>query len=156
MGALLAALVHEFAHCVAIRLCGGQVISLQLGVGGAVIEASPMTPGKEAICALAGPIGSFSLMLIAEHYPEAAVCALIQGIYNLLPFYPQDGGRILRILFSESVCKAVKTSFVVLFAGFGLWMGTLNGEIGIIILAFLLIPLIRGKITCKESKQAVQ
>ena len=92
MGALLAAIVHEFAHCAAIWLCGGNVFSFRLGTQGAFIETSAMTPVKEALCALAGPMGSFCLILIAEHYPEAAVCAFIQGIYNLLPFYPQDGG----------------------------------------------------------------
>ena len=153
---MLAALVHELAHCAAVWLCRGRIRSVTLGGLGSVLEVSPMHPGKEALCALAGPLGSFSVILIADYFPEAALCALVQGIYNLLPFYPLDGGRILRILFSESLCSAAESFFLVLGAGFGLWTTLHNREIGAMILLLLWFPLFRGKITCKESKQRVQ
>lgn len=156
MGAVFAAFVHELAHCIAVLFFGGQILTMKLGGHGAVMKVTPMTWGKEAICVLAGPIGSFSLLLTAEFFPEAAICGLAQGIYNLLPFYPLDGGRFLRILFSESISIAAEVFFGILLAGFGLWMVTQNSNPGLFILLLLWFPLIRGKITCKESKQAVQ
>lgn len=156
MGALLAALVHELAHCAAVWLFGGQVLSLKLGAQGAILETSPMQPGKEAFCTLAGPLGSFCVLLMGESFPEAGICAFFQGIFNLLPFYPLDGGRILGILFSERICNSAAAFFAVILAGLGIWTATQNREAGIVILLFLIVPLIRGKIACKESKQAVQ
>lgn len=155
-GSVLAALVHELAHCLAVWLCGGQILSVTLGGHGAVMEASPMTSGKEAVCALAGPVGSLSVLLIGKYFPEAAICALAQGIYNLLPFYPLDGGRVLRALFSRHVCCAVEVFFCVFLPGFLLWIGTQNGEIGMMMLLILSFAFIRGKITCKEPQLAVQ
>ena len=56
LGAMLAALYHELSHIVAILLTGGQVISISIGCMGAKIEVFPMSRGREALCALAGPL----------------------------------------------------------------------------------------------------
>lgn len=155
-GAFLAALVHEAAHWCAVYLLGGQVFSINLRGHGAVMEASPMTSGKEALCALAGPAGSFLLVLLAEYFPEAAVCALVQGCYNLLPIYPLDGGRIIRCLFPDAVYRALEAFFLVLLVGFSMWLSIYHINLGILLLLIGSFPLIRGKIACKESNLAVQ
>lgn len=156
MGALLAAMVHETAHCLAVHLCGGSILSMSLGGNGAKIEAAPMSPGKSALCALAGPLGSFLVLLIAEHFPEVAVCGLIQGIYNLLPIYPLDGGRILRNLLPQAVCTGAEMFALTLCSGFSLWVGAENRELGLVLLLFLWIPVIQRKISCKAPKLAIQ
>ena len=92
----MAAAFHELCHILAIRLCGGHVISLTVGAGGMVMETEPMTPGREILCALAGPAGSLLLVLLYSIFPLLAFCGLIQGCFNLLPLYPLDGGRALR------------------------------------------------------------
>lgn len=155
-GALLAALIHEAAHIAAIRLCKGHILSVTIGGHGAIIEASPMTRGRESLCALAGPLGSFSVLLMSEYFPEAAVWGLLQGLYNLLPIDPLDGGRVIRSIFPESVCFAAEIFIFVFLGGIAFWIGTKNVQLGIITVLAVLYPLIRGKIACKESKQAVQ
>jgi len=155
-GAFLAVLVHEEAHLASVYLLGGQVFSINLRCHGAIMEASSMPPGKEALCALAGPAGSFLLVLLAEYFPEAAVCALVQGAYNLLPVYPLDGGRILRSLFPNAIYRALEAFFLVLLVGFSLWLSIYHAKLGILLLLIGSIPVIRGKIACKESKLAVQ
>lgn len=59
-----------------------------------------MSPGRELLCVLAGPAVSFSLLALARFFPRIAICGLVQGIYNLLPIYPLDGGKALRCMVS--------------------------------------------------------
>ena len=151
MGVFLAALVHELSHYMAVVLCGGRILSVSLGGSCARIEASPMSSGREALCALAGPVGSFFMILIAEYFPEAGLCGLIQGAYNLLPLYPLDGGRILRCLFPDAVCFGIRVFTLVLISGLGLWIMTYNKDIGMILLVSLWFPVLQRKFSCKEA-----
>ena len=92
----VAALLHEGCHGLAIWLTGGKVLGITLGAGGMVMEIMPMSPQKELVCALAGPVGSLLLAGMYPWMPLLAVCGLVQGLFNLIPIYPLDGGRAIR------------------------------------------------------------
>lgn len=111
MACALATLVHEMCHAVAILCVGGQIYGLRLGIGGVRMETDSMTPGRELVAALAGPIGSASLILLAPWMPRTAVCAAVHCLYNLLPMFPLDGGRIVRNLL-ELVCPPLKAEAI--------------------------------------------
>lgn len=94
---LLGMLVHELGHLVVLRLCGVPVGGIRIGVCGAVIETGWMAYGKEIVCAAAGPAVNILIgasVLRAE--PEFGLVNLALAAVNLLPFYPMDGGRMLR------------------------------------------------------------
>lgn len=98
LSAMTAALVHEFFHIVAVLLFGGQIRNIHLSVSGCRIDCSEWKDIHKILSILAGPAGSFSLLLFRRVFPKIAVCGLLQGLYNLLPVLPLDGGRILQIL----------------------------------------------------------
>lgn len=93
---VIAALLHELGHYTAVRLCGGSVQGLKLGVSGAIMETSGLNHTAELICLLAGPVAGLLPMLVFRCFPVISVCGLVQSIYNLLPIYPLDGGKIVR------------------------------------------------------------
>ena len=98
---ILAAAVHEFCHGFMVCLLGGRIECITIGSRGIMMKTQPMSGVREIICALAGPLGSFALLLAVKWCPRTAICGLVHGLYNLLPLLPMDGGRILRgVLFT--------------------------------------------------------
>lgn len=95
---MTAAVIHELSHYCAIRATGNRVYELSLTHRGAVMRTSPLSDTEELVCAISGPLGSFLLFLCYPWVPRLAICAGVQGFFNLLPLYPLDGGRVFWIL----------------------------------------------------------
>lgn len=114
-------LVHELAHSLVAKSRGLPVKSITLFILGGVsnLEEEPKSPGIEFSMAIVGPGTSLLLGLIfwlINHFsgvPTAnspanlttytlatigflAYINLALGIFNLLPGFPMDGGRVLR------------------------------------------------------------
>ena len=51
---------------------------------------------QEFLSAMAGPAAGFLLVLLFPWFPRIAFSALVQSLFNLLPIYPFDGGRVIR------------------------------------------------------------
>ena len=107
-------LAHEFGHSLVARSQGIPVrgITLFLLGGVAQLEREPDSPGREAWMAIAGPLvsvavaaGSIGLAFVLPG-PEQVVAVLAYlgvtnialVVFNLLPGFPLDGGRVLRAL----------------------------------------------------------
>ena len=99
LSAVIAAGFHECCHLIGILCCRVPVYRVRIDGRGATIETGFMTPGMELFCAAAGPVGSLCLLTVIRKYPLLGLLGLAQGLFNLLPIYPLDGGRILRSIF---------------------------------------------------------
>jgi Zn-dependent protease len=117
--ALFASVVaHEFAHALVARRFGvhTRAITLFLFGGVATLEREPPTPRAEIAIALAGP--AMSALLAGVAFGAFVLTAALAtgglrenlgmflayvttangvlAVFNLLPAYPMDGGRVLR------------------------------------------------------------
>ncbi len=106
-------LVHEFAHSLvarAYRLPVRRIVLFALG-GVSQIERDAPTPRAEYAIALAGPLASVVLAAVLAGVGRAlnprivevpgawglfASINLMIGVFNLLPAFPMDGGRLVR------------------------------------------------------------
>lgn len=160
-----AALVHELGHVGMLLLLGVRIEGMSGDSWGMLIRTEPMPPGKELLCALAGPLASFALLLLIRWFPRVALCALVQGLYNMLPVLPFDGGRVL-CCFLELVCPGCRdrlmesvrwiTVFLVLLLGIWAKVRLKMGYWVVVLALFLIQKLLPRKRPCKDGWKRVQ
>ena len=91
--------LHEAGHLLALRLLHARIHRLQFSICGAVISTDPLRYSQELIAAISGPFVNFMFLLLSlQNYPRFALVNFCLLFFNLLPFYPLDGGRFLRAL----------------------------------------------------------
>lgn len=115
LGLFLSILLHELSHSVVARYYGLPIRGITLFIFGGVaeLEEEPLSPRVEFRMAIAGPVLSvvlgavfYLLTLLGEAlgWPEPvtgvtrylASLNLILAVFNLIPAFPLDGGRVLR------------------------------------------------------------
>jgi Zn-dependent protease len=133
LGIFACVLLHEFGHIAMARRFGGRtpdVILLPLG-GVARLERMPDEPRQELLIALAGPL--VTLVIAVALYAWLAFTGttppLVPGLYglpggfldelyrinvllllfNLIPAFPMDGGRVLRAMLASRLGLARAT-----------------------------------------------
>ncbi|HII01188.1 TPA: CBS domain-containing protein [Methanosarcinaceae archaeon] len=148
-------LLHELAHSYLAMRYGVNIDSITLFLFGGVssMEEMPRVPSQEAKMAFAGPLTSLVIGFVCLFVygtfisPNSALAAnpvfltiwilgamnVVLGVFNLLPAFPMDGGRVLRALYARkmSYVKATQSAaavgkfFAILMAIFGILIGNL-------------------------------
>jgi Zn-dependent protease/CBS domain-containing protein len=119
-------LVHELAHSVVAQAQGIVVKNITLFLLGGVssLEEEPRSPGREAFMAAIGPLSSLAIaaaclaVTTLVGLPETVVAILVYlgwvnlllALFNLLPGFPLDGGRVLRALLWARMHDFVKAT----------------------------------------------
>lgn len=156
-------LVHEIAHSYVAKKNGTEISGITLYLFGGVssMEEIPKDPHVELRMALVGPLTSifFGIVFGAVYVSVPAIRAssiagtlifllaylnILLGIFNILPGFPMDGGRVLRAFlatrmpFLKATRYAVEVGkiFAFLLGALGLFMG-FHG-IWLIIIAFFI------------------
>jgi Zn-dependent protease/CBS domain-containing protein len=127
-------LLHELAHSFVARSRGLHVRNIVLFIFGGVsnIEQEPQTPGVEFSMAFVGPLVSlligavcYGLLLLVRGTHSLIVPVLtylalmnvILGIFNLLPGFPLDGGRVLRSIIWKATGNFQTATNITTFVG---------------------------------------
>lgn len=119
LGLFASIALHELAHSAAAIRFGGSVRSITLMLVGGVSQLArePSRPRHEAITAAVGPLTSFALgallylARVSGPWPADLRMALFYltamnlslAIFNLIPAFPLDGGRVLRAVLSAQI-----------------------------------------------------
>lgn len=162
LGLFASLILHELAHSLVARRHGLGIGGITLFLFGGVAELSeePANPASEFWIAIAGPAMSLTLALSfglgAAILPNAAAITvlagylaavnLMLGLFNLLPAFPLDGGRVLRawlwqgsgdLLSATRKASAAGTALAVALMGLGIFLAMSGGGIGAVWLALI-------------------
>ena len=154
-------LLHELGHSVVAIHFKIPVRSITLFIFGGVarIGAEPPSARAEFLIAIAGPVTSFllaiactviqpALVTVEPLLAMAAYLAFLNfalAVFNLIPGYPLDGGRVFRSLVwvltkdmrrATVIAGNVGRLFGFLFILFGVWR-VLSGDLGGLWIAFI-------------------
>lgn len=135
IGLFASIVLHEMSHSIVARRFGMPIHGITLFIFGGVAEMAdePTSARGEFLMALAGPVASVLLGLLflfasgaalaAGSQPAAAVLSylgvinIILAVFNLIPAFPLDGGRMLRAALWGWRKDIVKASRVAAVAG---------------------------------------
>ena len=153
----VAIVFHELGHYFAIKIFKGKIDLVEIGFGGFRMQCSLLDEWKNVVSILCGPLCGFALVLIGKWFPKVAVCSCILSIYNILPIFPLDGGRVLQLLMGNNLFyKGIeKTVLLILF--FGALYCCFFLHLGVIPVLFVMaLWNSYRKIPCKDSVYKVQ
>ncbi len=176
IGAVFACvLAHEFGHAVAAAHYGIKTTDITLMIVGGMARLArlPEKPIQEFVIAVAGPavnvlIGSalFAVLAVGALFPDPTgllqnallfaqnllIANVVLVLFNMLPAFPMDGGRVLRSLLAmrQGELRATETA-----ARIGRWMALLFVVAAILMGEFSLI-LVAGFVYFAGSAELMQ
>jgi Zn-dependent protease/CBS domain-containing protein len=147
MGLFVSIIVHEFSHALVARRFALPIKGITLFIFGGVaeMEEEPASPKAEFLMAVAGPIASLALggacylASLAAAPPEQASAAagvlfylgvinVVLAVFNLVPAFPLDGGRMLRAALWHWLGSLRRATRIAAEVGrwFGFWLVALG------------------------------
>lgn len=141
--------LHEFGHALVARRFGIQTKNITTYIIGGVarLEKIPYNPREELWITIAGPLVNIAIFLLLLPFillidlpennvyinyktflPILGLSNLFIALFNLLPIFPLDGGRLLRALLQIKLGRLRATNIASVIGR--------GGAIGFIVLAF--------------------
>lgn len=175
-------LLHEFGHITMARRFGVRtpdVILLPIG-GIARLERIPDEPRQELLIALAGPLVTLMIAIVlyiwlatsgqppdlvsgfgniaADPVEELYRINVLLLLFNMIPAFPMDGGRVLRALLATrlGLARATRVAATVgqIFAFAIGFYAISQGAILLILIAFFIFVGASGEATAVETRMA--
>jgi Zn-dependent protease/CBS domain-containing protein len=153
-------ILHELGHALTAQHFDVQTRDITLyPIGGVAMLQGRPTPRQELWIALAGPavniaIAALLLPVVLVNQPgiklqtlmgssfvaNVMIANITLALFNLIPAFPMDGGRVLRAALALNMPEEKATQIAAsigqaLAIGFGLW-GLLNGQVILLLIAF--------------------
>lgn len=147
VGLFLSIILHEFAHSLVARKQGIPMKGITLFIfgGAAEMDEEPPSAKAEFLMAVVGPVSSLVLAFMFYVLQRAtasiglsqavsgvlgylAIINVILAVFNMVPAFPLDGGRILRSLlwkikgnlkWATRVSSRIGSAFGIILIGFG-------------------------------------
>jgi len=191
-------IVHELGHAIVARRQGIEVRQIELFLFGGLTQMSrdAASPGEEFKIAAAGPLATLCFLLLClgvdlaivgpHRLSDAARLVSVRItpvllalswllfwnvlllVFNLVPAFPLDGGRIARALVwrltgdktrGTRVAAKLGQGFAVILAGIGIWLLLAYGSFGglwLVAIAFLLGTSARGAIIQSSLTERIE
>lgn len=167
---------HELGHALAARSFGigtRNIVLLPIG-GVASLERMPEKPGQELIVAIAGPAVNVVLAAIfgaaalaMGNLPHPLALTLVGGsilyklffinvslaVFNMIPAFPMDGGRVLRAALSYGMGRERAT---IAAAQIGQAFAMLFGFVGLFVNPMLMLVAVFVWMGAQQESAAVQ
>jgi len=166
VGLFASVTVHELGHAAAARRYGIETSAITLWILGglASLDRLPKEPTRELVIALAGPAASVltgvvcyaAIFAVPASAPSLvfvlgflAITNLTLAVFNLLPAFPMDGGRVLRAFLARNrpyvdatrIAARIGVVFAIMFA----IVGVLGGAPMLLLLALFVYSAANGE-----------
>jgi Zn-dependent protease/CBS domain-containing protein len=178
--------LHELGHAIAARRYGITTPDITLlPIGGlARLSRIPENPAEEIVIAIAGPlvnvvIAAILIVILGARFAPATVASIENTapgfltrlaavniwlvLFNLIPAFPMDGGRVLRALLAFKLGRRRATEIAArigqgLAFVFGFW-GLMSGNVFLVFIAvfvYLAATSEAGDVGMREAARRVQ
>lgn len=132
---VVAIVLHEYGHYCVAKMKGYEFDSVVFSVyGGGLFGSNSFKKKDDVLISLAGPLVNIVLIVITIAlwwlFPSSyfftydfVICNIVVFVFNILPFYPLDGGRIVLAIISErfdrlkvlKACRVVSLLLSIIF-----------------------------------------
>ena len=157
-------MLHEFGHALMARALGIPTRSITLYFFGGIarLERMPRAPGAELLITLAGPLVNVAIALslglalwvegallpgtgatpLTVFASDLMIVNFLLALFNMVPAFPMDGGRILRALLTLGIGRARATEVAatvgrLIAIGFGAYSITTGAWMQVLLAAFV-------------------
>lgn len=158
-GVFFLVLLHELGHCLAARYFLAPVHGITLyPIGGMANIQIPWKPTPELVTALAGPAVNVVLMPVLiglgqsyEFFANLVYYNIVLLVFNLIPAFPMDGGRVLRALLTYMLKDYYKATLIAARVGQGVCglfavIGLIYGHIMLVVIAIFIAMAAKGEL----------